>query len=388
MTRKRLLIFVVAVAALIILGVVTATQVGKPRHPQVRPSSATERETPSDLTLTSPQTSLVDPGTSSTSLPGHKTETSLPVGSPTLSANPLAAPGGFYHPYQWTAQDYVKQLKALGRAADAALVQRASGFNTSAWLTGTPYDMDNLRAMLHGDDWEKGALATGQMPVVTLYNIPHRDCGYYSGGGVSPVLYRQWVNAISAIIKNSRITVILEPDAVQTTSCLNTTQKIERWGLIRYAAQTLKDRNPGAVVYIAGVAQQWNIDTHSANLRASGVELTRGVALNVSNFVWTRDCVAIAELYRKKLGSHIYFVIDTSRNGSGPHIDPTNDEAQWCNPPGRTFGVGSTTNTGHPAIDAFLWIKGAGGDGDCWKSQHFDHPYDYILQMAHNTWGR
>jgi endoglucanase len=46
-----------------------------------------------------------------------------------------------------------------------------------------------------------------------------------------------------------------------------------------------------------------------------------------------------------------YFVIDTSRNGNGPHGN------QWCNPPGRAVGEVPTCDTGEEQCDAFLWIK-------------------------------
>ena len=46
-----------------------------------------------------------------------------------------------------------------------------------------------------------------------------------------------------------------------------------------------------------------------------------------------------------------YFVIDTSRNGLGPH---GND---WCNPPGRSLGEPPTCDTGHEKCDAFVWVK-------------------------------
>ena len=46
-----------------------------------------------------------------------------------------------------------------------------------------------------------------------------------------------------------------------------------------------------------------------------------------------------------------HFVIDTSRNGNGPH---GND---WCNPPGRSLGIPPTCDTDHEKCDAYLWVK-------------------------------
>ncbi len=76
-----------------------------------------------------------------------------------------------------------------------------------------------------------------------------------------------------------------------------------------------------------------------------------------------------------------HFVIDTSRNGTGPNsmtaytAAPYNQPAanvstlqggNWCNPPGAGLGLTPTTNTGVPLLDAYLWVKTPGeSDGQC-----------------------
>ncbi len=340
---------------------------------------------PTPTTPTQPSATIpVSPLPSSRSGSSSASPTSKP---PLAAGNPLQSAHGFYYPYNWNGMAEVETLRAAGRAADAALVEKAVKYPLTMWMTGTRYDMSNLSMVLNGGGKEKGAMTSGQIPLIALYNIPHRDCGYYAAGGLTPQQYRTWIDTISTTIGKARIGVVLEPDAIHVTDCLSAAQKAQRWSLIRYAAQTLKERNPGAVVYIATVASTWNMDQHVAHLRASGVELTRGIALNVSGFEWTKDCIAIAQAYRHQLGLEIHSLIDTSRNGNGPNTSAKDPEAQWCNPPGRAYGVRSTTDTGHPIVDAYVWIKGTELDGDCWKSQHFEHAYDFILQMAHNTWG-
>ena len=70
--------------------------------------------------------------------------------------------------------------------------------------------------------------------------------------------------------------------------------------------------------------------------------------------------VAYGEQVSRLVGGR-HFIIDTSRNGI-----PGTDPRQWCNPRGRALGVAPTTNTGHPLIDAFLWVKPPGeSDGTC-----------------------
>ena len=52
-----------------------------------------------------------------------------------------------------------------------------------------------------------------------------------------------------------------------------------------------------------------------------------------------------------ELRSQDYYVVDTSRNGNGPHGN------EWCNPPGRALGTPPTCDTGLEKCDAYLWIK-------------------------------
>ena len=76
----------------------------------------------------------------------------------------------------------------------------------------------------------------------------------------------------------------------------------------------------------------------------------RGFAVNVSNYRTSKESLN----WSLKVCEHRpndYFVIDTSRNGSGPH---GND---WCNPPGRSLGEPPTCDTGHEKCDAFVWVK-------------------------------
>lgn len=76
-----------------------------------------------------------------------------------------------------------------------------------------------------------------------------------------------------------------------------------------------------------------------------------------------------------------HFVIDTSRNGTGPEntagysAAPYNQPASvisglasgnWCNPQGAGLGFRPTANTGNPLVDAYLWVKIPGeSDGQC-----------------------
>ncbi len=82
----------------------------------------------------------------------------------------------------------------------------------------------------------------------------------------------------------------------------------------------------------------------------------------MSNFYTTRGEIRYAERVRsalKELGvSNAHFVIDVSRNGTGPQDDV-------CNPPGARIGQAPRLYQGG-ALDGLLWIKNPGeSDGEC-----------------------
>ena len=113
-------------------------------------------------------------------------------------------------------------------------------------------------------------------------------------------------------------------------------------------------------MYIDAGNARWQPAPVMANrLQQAGIAMADGFSLNVSNFQPTSINVAYGEQISRLTGGK-HFIIDTSRNGM-----PANS-TEWCNPRGRALGVTPTTNTGHPLIDAFLWVKQPGeSDGTC-----------------------
>lgn len=144
---------------------------------------------------------------------------------------------------------------------------------------------------------------TGAVAVFVAYNIPGRDCGQYSAGGANGSdAYRKW---------------------------------------IRSFASGLRGRQAIA-----------------ARLRQADIANADGFSLNVSNYIDNAANIAFGERVSRLVGGK-HFIIDTSRNGLGNATD-------WCNPRGQALGVAPTTSTGHPLVDAFLWIKQPGeSDGTC-----------------------
>src|SRR3984885_3850980 len=159
------------------------------------------------------------------------------------------------------------------------------------------------------------AQGAGAIPVLTLYGIPHRDCGSFAAGGIgSADAYRGWIDGIASQVGASRAAVIVEPDALAMADCLSGDQRQERYDLIRYAVDTLT-RDPNAAVYVDAGHLRWHSpEDMAARLNQAGVGHARGFSVNTANFFTTGDEVGYGEAISGLTnGSH--YVIDTSRNG-------------------------------------------------------------------------
>lgn len=233
---------------------------------------------------------------------------------------------------------------------DAALLSELAGVPTATWLGAWSGDVAaSVRSVMDR------AGAVGGVPIFVTYNVPDRDCGSYSAGGSgSPAEYARWIDQVAAGIGTGSAVVIVEPDAL-AQQCGNPE---ERYQLLRRAVEVL-ERNPGTRTYLDAGHSEWiSASTMAGRLRAAGVDGADGFALNVSNFGTTADNVSYGQTMSTALGG-AHFVIDTSRNGSGPGSD-------WCNPTGRTVGERPTSQTGWPQVDALLWVKTPGeSDGTC-----------------------
>jgi endoglucanase len=240
------------------------------------------------------------------------------------------------------------------RPADAALMDKIANAPQSRWFGGW-----NANIYQDVNDYVSAASSTGAFPVLVAYNIPQRDCGGYSAGGSgSEEAYKNWINEFARGIGNRNAVVILEPDAIPQITCLPIEDQNRRFSLLNYAVETFK-KNQNALVYIDAGHSKWiSAEIMAPNLLRAGLAKADGFSLNVSNFQTTVDNILYGELV-SALTNNKHFVIDTSRNGLGSN-------GEWCNPSGRALGVMPSTNTGHPLVDAYLWIKTPGeSDGNC-----------------------
>ena len=266
-------------------------------------------------------------------------------------SNPLAGKRLYVDPNS-TAKREAETLRR-SRPQDAVLLSRIADQPVARWLGGWVGDIGR-----EVDAAVSTITGSGSLPVFVAYNIPGRDCGQYSAGGANGSdAYRRWIGSFASGLRGRPALVVLEPDALAGIDCLNASGQQQRLALLREAVVVLKAQH--AEVYIdAGNARWKSADIMAARLRDAGIALADGFSLNVSNYIDNAANIAFGEKLSRLLGGK-HFIIDTSRNGLGSTRD-------WCNARGQALGVAPTTRTGHPLVDAFLWIKQPGeSDGTC-----------------------
>jgi endoglucanase len=241
---------------------------------------------------------------------------------------------------------------------DAALLEKIANQPQAIWLTDS-YTLRALRASV------SNIRMSLSLPVIVLYNIPHRDLGSHSkGGAASAEAYREWIDEVGHILSDLPAIIIVEPDALADIGNGHGVDDSERIQLLKYAIETLGRVHSRDVYIDAGHPEWYSAEEIAKRLNRAYVSMARGFALNVSNFVTTDDNIKYGTEISKLVGDK-HFVIDTSRNGRGPKRTARGD-IDWCNPEGRALGKQPTLNTGHALVDAFLWVKRPGeSDGQC-----------------------
>ncbi|HEY8534494.1 MAG TPA: glycoside hydrolase family 6 protein [Micromonospora sp.] len=242
----------------------------------------------------------------------------------------------------------------------AVIRDRIASVPQGRWFTHT--NINTIRSEISAFTGE--AAAAGKIPIVVVYNIPNRDCsGASSGGAPDHATYRRWIDEVAAGLAGRPAWIILEPDVLSLMdSCMSPQQQAEVQASMAYAGKKLKAASSQVRVYFDAGHSAWHSPAEMAR-RLVGADIANsadGISTNVSNYRRTEDEVRYAkEVIAATGANHLTAVIDTSRNGNGPL------GSEWCDPPGRALGIPSTTNTGDPKIDAFLWIKLPGEADGC-----------------------
>jgi endoglucanase len=280
------------------------------------------------------------------------------------------------------AADQAAAYRRDGRDEEAELIDRIAGQPTAEWIGAEDPEAD-------ARGFTAAAAKADRDALLVFYNIPHRDCGQYSKGGAADGnAYRAWVDKAVRGIGDRRATIIVEPDALPHVEDGCTPQKFheERFALLSEAVDKLKAL-PGTTVYLDAGNPRWITDPRrmAGPLKRAGIDRADGFALNTSNYQTTEENTAYGKRLSDMVGGKP-FVIDTSRNGNGPH--PGGDDAKaWCNPPGRALGEPPTTRTGEERVDAYLWIKRPGeSDGTCKGGPQAGRWWpEYALGLARNA---
>jgi endoglucanase len=204
------------------------------------------------------------------------------------------------------------------------------------------------------------ANAAGQIPLLSVYEIPNRDCGGASAGGAPDLnSYQTWVSNFSRGLGNQTVIIILETDSIALQTCLSASEVTARGNALSQATRTIKSANPNAKVYLDGGHSAWNSASEQANrLRAAGIQYADGFYTNVSNFNTTSAEANYGnEIISALNGAGVSGkrqIIDTSRNGGA--------QGDWCGDDNtdRRIGQYPTLNTGQNNIN-ILCDKRNGG---------------------------
>ena len=210
----------------------------------------------------------------------------------------------------------------------------------------------------------------GSIPIITTYFLYQAGYCETSGEIVAhrPTFERQ-VNEMVAAIERRPAVMLLELDAVGSSRCMERTGALTEWeNDIRYEIQQVSTL-PHTVVYVEGGYSDGNPPGYTANvLNAVGVRNIRGFYTNDTHLNWTANEIRWGDQVSAMTGG-AHFIINTADNGRGPLLNPhpvKQGNEDLCNPPGRGAGMPTTTDTGNPAIDAFMWVHVPGiSSGKC-----------------------
>lgn len=198
-----------------------------------------------------------------------------------------------------------------------------------------------------------------------LYGLPNRDCSGQASADSSAnkQKYETWIDMLANSIATTKVTIILEPDALADMNCLTELQRTERVSLINYAVTQFKTLSPNAHVYLDAGNMKWIAAKDMAQqLVSAGIKNAYGFSLNISNYHATAPTIEygndINQYLTELTDIPSNMIIDTSRNGNGSSRLP-ND---WCNSVGRKLGDEPKDIS---ATIKIAWIKPPGeSDGD------------------------
>jgi len=210
----------------------------------------------------------------------------------------------------------------------------------------------------------------GSIPIITTYFL--YQAGYCETSSEiidHRATFERQVNEMVAGIERRPAVMLLELDAVGSSSCMARNGALPEWEAdIRYEIQQVSTL-PHAVVYIEGGYSDGASAAYTARvLNAVGVQSIRGFFTNDTHLNWTANEIRWGSKVSRMTGG-THFIINTADNGHGPLLNPhpvQQGNEDLCNPPGRGAGPRTSTHTGVSAVDAFMWVHVPGtSSGKC-----------------------
>jgi endoglucanase len=207
------------------------------------------------------------------------------------------------------------------------------------------------------------AVQPGAVPLMVVMRHQGKGCGggYDGGGPAEDRRTRAWYRNFARAVGGARVVIGFEPDSLGTLDCLSRNRRRARLELLRYGVDVLS-RLPAATIYLEAGASDWEPVRRTAKqLRFIGIAKVRGFMLNATHHDWTWANIRHGLAISRRVGEK-HFIVNTSFNGRGPiHIRRGRRRINiWCNPPGRGLGPEPTTITGHPLVDAYMWLNRPG----------------------------
>jgi endoglucanase len=271
--------------------------------------------------------------------------------------------GLFVDPQSQAMQAYRRLENA--DPARAALINQIAAQPQAVWLYGDGTGMTTAEQATYN------AASSATYPVFVPYTIQ----------AIPAPDYLPWIKDFAQVIAAVDSAVIVEPNVLPTYGAQYAATISASIDILRASGRTR--------IYLDAGHAAWRQPSDMTDiLNVAGIAKADGFAVNVANFRRTAECIAYAEDISTRIGGKPY-IIDTSRNGRGPH------DVETCNPPGRGLGIDphwSPDRTNHPHLDAYLWVKRPGeSDGDG-PTCHGGPPHgqwfeDYAIALVNNRPG-
>jgi endoglucanase len=203
----------------------------------------------------------------------------------------------------------------------------------------------------------------GTVPLMVVMRHQGKGCSahYRAGGRAEDRRTMKWYDDFAQAVGDARVVIGFEPDSLGTIDCLARDRRQDRLNVLRYGVDRLSQL-PNATIYLEGGASDWEPAARTAKqLRYIGISKVRGFMLNVTHHDWTRANIQHGLQLSRMVGGKP-FIVNTSYNGRGPlHVrDGRRLLNIWCNPPRRGLGPRPTTATGHPLVDAYMYVNRPG----------------------------